>query len=395
VIRTGILDPSLEFVEHWNSNQKRRRFPTMKMYPVRTATLVFVLAILAGCGEKAAEPKFSPAFNEYRTIQFITSRAHSPNSVMYLDNNGDILLACREGATLEQLDQAGIPYTASQLKLLEVLGLLEQGDELRTTFPILDEAQTKELRQTMEQPARDLVETLGPAMSELLELVRTDYGKHNSSFSIAFSYVLDGAVWDVMEEEGFTASRQITEESPFWGGEVWSLYPPRDFSSGTNTFSERGVALVINWSRGIMPKLRQFWADRAMLQGLYDEYLTHGRVIDPAIFAYYEPFNIFDEGGYLTIPIIEEHAGNNLYDRCRAIAREVALKVPKILDLPGIMETYGFANLSQTTIIAYHELMWSITEQLEERGLMSLPVAFTDPENASMADLADLMLVLR
>ncbi|UCD37595.1 MAG: hypothetical protein JSW54_12325 [Fidelibacterota bacterium] len=365
----------------------------MKKNPVITIILVLSLALLAGCGDKETKPKFSPAFTEYRTIQFITSRGHSPKSVMYLDNNGDILLACRGGATLEQLQEAGIPYTTSQLKLLEVLGLLERKDGYRTKFPILDSVQTEALRRLMDKPARDLLASIGPAIGELIEQVRMEYDNHNSSFSIAFSYILDGVVWEIMAEEGLSAPPRITDVNPFWGGEVWSLYPPRTFSSGTNTFSDQGVVFAVNWTRGIMPKLRQFWADRTMLKGLMTDYRIHGRVVDQAVLEYYRPFNIFNEQGVFTIPIVEERAGNRLYDSCRAIARAIALEVPKVLDLPAIMEAYGFDNLSQTTIIAYHELMWSITEQLEAEGLMSRPLAFKDPEHAEMADLADLILI--
>ncbi|UCH10196.1 MAG: hypothetical protein JSU61_13520 [Fidelibacterota bacterium] len=367
----------------------------MKNHCVRTAILILISALVAGCGVKEAAPKFSPAFTEYRTIQFISSRGPDPKSAMYLDNNGDILLACREGATLEQLQAAGIPTTASQLRLLETMRLLERNDGYRTAFPILDGEQTATLRRMMDQPAKDMATSIRRAMGELLELIKARFGDHNSSFSIVFAYVLDGMVWEVLEEEGLTEPRRITEEEPFWGGEVWSLYPPREFSSGTNTFWDEGVVFAVNWSRGIMPKLRQFWADRTMLQDLFNDYHAHGQVVNPAVFEHFRPFDIIDEEGYFTIPVIEERKGNDLYDRCRAIAKEVALEVPEVLDLPGIMKTYGFDDLSQTTIIAYHELMWSITEQLEADGLVSRPVAFTDPENAGMTDLADLILILQ
>jgi hypothetical protein len=365
----------------------------MKKYPVPTVTIIAMTILLAGCGAKEAKPKFSPAFTEYRTIQFITYRGYTPKSVMYQDNNGDILLACRDGATSGQLQEAGIPHTTSQLMLLSILGLLEGRDEYRTTFPILDGDQTSALRGIMADPARELAAAISPEVEELLEVVQREYPDHNSSFSIVFSYILDGAVWRVLEEEGLTAAPEITDDQTFWGGEVWSLYPPRAFSSGTNTFSGEGMVFAVNWSRGIMPKLRPFWADRSMLDRLCREYRSQGRVADPEVYAAYRPYNVIDEEGAFTIPIIVEREGNDLYDRCRGIAKDVALAVPDVLDLPGIREDFGFNNLSQATIIAYHELMWDTMEQLQEAGLITLPIAFTDPEQAELSDLADLILI--
>jgi hypothetical protein len=365
----------------------------MKNHPVQTALLILISALLAGCGMKNTASRFSPAFTEYRTIQFITYRGYTPKSVMYQDNNGDILLASRDGVTAEQLLEAGIPHTTSQLMLLSVLGLLEGRNEYRTTFPILDVDQTAVLRGMMAEPARGLAAAIAPAVEELLAMVQREYPDHNSSFSIVFSYILDGAVWRVLEEEGLTAAPEITDDQPFWGGEVWSLYPPRAFSSGTNTFSGEGVVLAVNWSREIMPKLRTFWADRSMLDRLFREYRNRGRVADPEVYTAYRPYNIIDEEGTFTIPVIEEREGNDLYDRCRGIAKDVARAVPEVLDLPGIMEDFRFSNLSQATIIAYHELMWSTMEQLQGEGLITLPIAFTDPEQAELSDLADLILI--
>ena len=42
------------------------------------------------------EPK---TLNDYRVIQYISSSGYDPIKVMRLDNNGDLLLACKKGKT--------------------------------------------------------------------------------------------------------------------------------------------------------------------------------------------------------------------------------------------------------------------------------------------------------
>jgi hypothetical protein len=367
----------------------------MRKFIISCASTISFLVLNNGCGTDYVGTNFSPAFTEYSTIQFITSKGPDPSSAMRMDNNGDILLACREGATTEELEAAGIHVTSSQLRLLEILRLLDKGEEYRTAFPILDSVQTTELRGLMDGPARELATLIGPALNSLLKLIAVSYPESNSSFSIAFTYVLDGMVWEVMEAQGLTKPRKITIEEPLWGGEIWSIYPPRPFSSGTNSFWDEGVVFAVNWSRGIMPKLRKFWADRSMLDALFNEFHNHGSVVDSEVLEYYLPMGIIDEDGNFTIPIILEGEGNELYDRCMTISEQLVEAIPQMLDLRQIMEQFAFSNISQTTIISYHELMWSITEQLEADGLVSRPIAFTDPDNARMEDLADLILILK
>ena len=85
------------------------------------------------------EPK---TLNDYRVIQYISSSGYDPIKVMRLDNNGDLLFACKKGKTKEQLHEMDILVGNSQIRLLEVYDLLlVENDILKTAFPILDAEQ--------------------------------------------------------------------------------------------------------------------------------------------------------------------------------------------------------------------------------------------------------------
>ena len=86
-------------------------------------------------------------FGDFEIIQFATVASWSPESAMELDNNGELVLACRQGLTRDQLGERGIEFAESQIWLLTMLRVLDEEDgELRTAIPLLDPVDTAKLR---------------------------------------------------------------------------------------------------------------------------------------------------------------------------------------------------------------------------------------------------------
>jgi hypothetical protein len=89
-------------------------------------------------------------FNSYELSQFIVSAGQSPQQVTKLDNNGELLLACIEGKTRDQLRAAGARFAESQVELLKTWRLLEEQDSvLRTAFPILGDESPRVFRRPL------------------------------------------------------------------------------------------------------------------------------------------------------------------------------------------------------------------------------------------------------
>jgi hypothetical protein len=361
---------------------------------------VFLLTIIlfTACSQQAETEKqafYKPSIAEYRTIQYASVKGYGPKAVMHMDNNGDILLACRKGATRDDLDSIGIPWTYSQLALLESYRLLQRkGDLYTTTIPILDAEATRALRSEMLELAREITPVIQEETAELVHLL-SNLGHNRNAFSIVFAYLLDGKVCNFFGKHGLLPGVTIDKDHPIWAGEVWSVYPKRDFSCGTNSFRRGEMAFVVNWSAGIMPKLRPLWKNEEHLDLMMEQIRKSDQVTSEAVLETYAPYGIFDNLGQLTIPVIEENEENQIYHLSRRIAEILVEEILDRLDIDALQARYGFNTTEQTIIVSYHELMWDLTDALVDLGIIELPLAFTEPEVAIESDLTDLIYILR
>lgn len=337
----------------------------------------------------------APAFEDYDVIQYITSDGRGPENVLRLDDNGAIVLAAREGTTRAGLREAGVAFTESGLALLETFRLLEaEGDTLRTAFPILPPERTRALRERVRGVAPETAEGVAPEAERLVATLEAS-GRPANAYAVLFSHVVDGLVWDAWEERGVIPGREITAETPHWAGEVWALHPPRAFNAGTNTISQGGVALVVSWTEAAIPLMAPFVADFPTLARLFDDYRTVGWVEDARAREVFGPFDLFDEDGRLTVPVLVRGGDDPLSRSARTIADRLAREAPELLDLPALVSEFGFRDEAQALVVAYHELMWEVMDTLEARGIVERPRAFADPDSAGPADVAALVFVVR
>ena len=335
------------------------------------------------------------SLDKYDVIQYISTTGAAPENIINLDNNGDILLACISGKTIDQIKSMEIDFTASQIRLLKDWRLLKEENKiLKTTFPILNADKTKKLRNHPKKISSYLGENLQDDIIHLTKELKS-LQREKNIYSILFSYVIDGLVWDRFIEKEILKEREITVEEPFWSGVMWAVYPPRDFSCGTNSISDQGVSLNVNWSEKAIKKMIPFVADWKNLGKMLDDFLQKGKVEDENAKKVFSPFNLFNSSGQFTIPIIEEKKGNTLYEICFLISEKIAKEVPKLLNLSELKEAFDFRNEEQTLVIVYHELMWDLLDYFEEQNLIQKPIAFANPEKAESKDIADLVFFVK
>jgi len=288
-----------------------------------------------------------------------------------------------------------VPFKESQIALLKAFLLLkERDDTLKTTFPILDAEETRRLRQRVQDAAPFLAERLESDVRAFVQQLHA-IGREGNAYTILFSYVIDGLVWDEVEKRSLVNVREITLASPFWAGELWALYPPRAFAPGTNSISEEGVSLKVSWTEAAIPHMRPFVTDIPALIQMFDDYRMAGRVTHDRAKEVFGPFGLLDAEGRFTIPVIVEEDSNPLYQLANTMAGTVAGVAPERLPLKAIVEEFVFRDADQAFVVAYHELMWELMDRLEAGGLVRKPVAFAEPDRAQSTDIADLVFIVR
>ncbi len=365
----------------------------MRMHLRALVATALFLAITLGPSRVHAQVAGEGApFSAYHIIQYATMTQFAPEPLIRKDDNGELLLVLREGATREELAARGIEVSETTILALRMMRLIEEDDDvLRTVIPLLDPDATAELRATTGAIAPELAAATRAEVREILGQLDS-IGRQRNAYTLLFSYVVDGRVWDIFESRGQVAARSITAEKPFWSGEVWGVSPVREgFASGTNSVSDEGVALKVNWSDAAIPVMRGLMFDWDT-QGKILESLREGsRMAPPSAREKLVEYGMADEGGRLVIPVVIERPGDPFYDAMLRLATSIADTTFEMLDVDTLVTRFGFRDRSQALVVAYHELMWDLMTEWEREGLVTPPVLLVDPSSASHADMGDVV----
>ncbi|MDR2653619.1 MAG: hypothetical protein LBC68_15175 [Prevotellaceae bacterium] len=315
------------------------------------------------------------------------NNAFHPQTIVNADNNWQLLLAMKSGLTLKELDSLKIPYTRSQWLLLRSQRLIERNQDVyKTSIPILDKEQTVALRQQSHMAAKIVASEIEEECKELVAFLSKNNRSQNV-FSILFSYVIDGLIWDRFEKDG------IIKEQPsgdgIWSGNYWFLTPKRSFSCGTNSISNGDkYTFILNWSESEkltneIPELDDF-----LISLENEDKITDKKIIDE-----FSPFGFFDENSNLIIPVIDERENSDLCLISNKITDKLLAAFVKAVDIETVKTLYKFRDNSETVLIFYHEMMWDIIDLLLDKKIIQLPVVFQSPETAKMTDIADLCFI--
>jgi hypothetical protein len=272
--------------------------------------------------------------------------------------------------------------------------LKEEKSTLKTGFPILDAEMSRRLRDASHAVVYTLSRQIEPDVLRLVAVLDRN-GRKRNVYTILFSYVLDHTVWDEFNDRNLLKQRVVTAETPLWAGEVWAIYPPRSFAMGTNAVSDKGISLHVNWTERALPKMKPFVAELKTFIRMFEDYVERGRVEDAQARQVFAPFNLFDETGRFTVPIIRVDSRDPLHKLSVRLARQIAERVPTLLDLNSLSKQFGFRDNQQTLVIVYHEVMWDLMDQLERKGILEKPVAFVQPDTAKPSDIGDLVFIVR
>ena len=332
--------------------------------------------------------------SEYELLCYCEAPGPLPQNIVRMDNNGEILLACRAGETRGQLGRARIDHSESQIQLLKDWRLLqEDAGVLRTQVPVLPPPETLALRARMRKHAAVIASHIRGDLRALTAQLKA-VGRDRNTFAVLFSYVLDGLVWEQLNQRGLVKERKLSVEEPLWSGVFWASYPPRSFTCGTNSERRGNKELFISWSRSSRQLMKPFLADWRSVSRMFEQLSSGGRVTDTGLRRLFAPYELFDQQGRFTGPVLKEVSGDPLYERSLAIAARVAEDVERRIDPARVSSELGLGNEQAALVIAYHELMWELLDNLERAGALRRPAFFAAPERARPADFGDLILIV-
>lgn len=359
-----------------------RRMKRMKRMAASVLAMALLTSALSAAGTVAPAGEEPRSLDEFEILQYVAARKYPPSVSIALDNNGQILLACRQGRSVEELRESGLEFAESQIELLIAMKLMirDSRGDLYTAFPILDEAQMLELRGETFSLAEELTSVVGPdveALSRALEAA----GQGAYGYSVLFSYVLDGMVWGFFEEYRRVPMRALSVRRPFWSGEVWAVRPRREFRAGTQSIHQKGLKLKVNLSSGF-GEAGELFADPDTLRRGLAQFEAAGRLAEGRPRQLLTRFGLVDETGLWVIPVIDEIKKGPVFRAAEVLTSNLVDALLERIDLEGLQERYGFRSAQQALVVVYHELMVDLIERFERAGWVTKPEILSQPAKA-------------
>ncbi len=346
------------------------------------AALVLTAAWSPAPAAAAAAADGAGAWDAYRMVQYLSVGKRSPEGIAALDSNGEILLACRDGCSLEELRTSGLSVLDSQVELLRTLGMLQDDSSGRlvTGFPVLDAETTLELRRRIEELAGRTLLEVGDESRAFLEAVRAA-GHRGWAYSLVFSYVLDGMVWEFLDEYRMVPDRRRrSTRSPHWTGVYWVHRPPRPEAPRTLVLSGSPATLKMTVPGGAAsPDLGPWRAaatelSQALGAGTAGDADEAGAGAEDRPQGNLNSLGLMDPDGRWLVPVVDEAGGGPVF-RAAENLTEGLLEELQNLDVESWSEGFGLGDAGQTLVIVYHELMWELIDRLVTRESLTRPEA--------------------
>lgn len=326
---------------------------------------------------------------DYESSCYCSFSGTHPFQIIDEGNNWELLVALKEGKTIDELNKIGIKYTQKQIEVLQAMNLIENKDKkYKTLITILNAEETDEIRAETKEIAKKIVSIIQSDYTFFSKTLK-EQKFENSIYSVFFSYVLDNIVWRKFESNKVLPEIEISAEKPIWDGTIWFNYPKRIFECGTNSISYKNLTAATNWSDTSKLSYTEIVDYNTVLTDLdINSKITDSKVKDTLV-----KYGICDTNGKLKVPFIKKDTTNNFNICCNQIADKIFNYLDKNVDFSTIEKKYNIQSKGDAIIIIYHDIMWDILDLLEEIGQIKKPNAFSYPENSKPADLKDLFFI--
>lgn len=318
----------------------------------------------------------------------------TPHSIISYDNNLEILLSLKDSLSIQEIEKINIAYTKSQLKLLQLFNLIgKQDNRYYTKVNILDTIQTKNLRRDTKRIATLIYPYLEDEILGFVQYLNEKYSTRNE-FSILFSYILDGLIWDKFEEHGMINPNIDSDDILTWIGHFWMIPFPRDAKCGTNTISKKSTTIYITngvpW-RYLKPLYDNYELMDQMILNINDE----GKIIDTDVIKTFKIYDIIDTSGEVKVPIINAHKQDKIFKLSDSVAQKIFNQLIESVSFSVLADRYKLTDNETALIIFYHELMWDLMSIIEQEGIVKRPEILIDSDNSNFEEMVDLIFFVK
>ncbi len=360
-----------------------------RRFLILAVILLAVVPLRSGHGRLPQAQEAGPAtLDEYDFAargRMSPTRGTNPATIARLDNNGELLIACREPKTSDELKSEGIRFSQSQLEVLTDWDLLAYDRKTRTyktTVHVFGPRETLAIRGLVEQGLDELETSLGPDLAALDQYLG-DMGRPKSLFSALYAYILHGYMMDRLAEE-IMQKPQLSAEHPFWNGYSWAVYPVKKFNVGPLYLTAEGTRFYILGGEGVPgPGFREwlpFTKDVAIDR----------RIDDPELRKAFSAFGIADEEGKLTVPVFE----GGWFERLENMARNAYARTAEIAASEEMRKILAMSTQAQAEMFVHYEVRTAFLERLMKKGAVAAPLDFENPGKNNPSDAGHLLFLV-
>jgi hypothetical protein len=361
-----------------------------KIYATASMILLAAAIWLPSNGLEFQERRDNPSsINDYDLVargKFSQGRDSRPEQIARMDNNGEILFACLEAKTSDQLESSGIDFLQSQLELLVDWNLLEydrKNKTFKTTIHVYGIEKASDIRHKVNEAVNELADGLADDIESLKNHLQST-GREKSLFAIFYAYILHSYAMQQLGEEIYQTP-QLSENNPFWKGYAWAIYPKKKFDTGVISVPADGNQFYIVVSPSL-PKI-----DFSLIRAFIKDMATDFRVDDPELKKSFSAYDLLDDEGNLTILIIDEGWSEKL----RAMAKKVYARTIALADNEEMKDILGMETQAQAAMFLHYEIRFAFLQYVLEKGIVPAPLDFGSSAKNEASDFSNLVFLMR
>ena len=311
-------------------------------------------------------------------------RGIRPQQIAGLDNNGEILIACQEARSIQQLKASGIVFLRSQLELLadwDFLTYNSKDKTYKTTIHIYGVQKSTALRKLVSTS----VDRLRSKLSDELESLKNhlaSMGSEKSLFAVLYGYILHSYSMEQFGKELYQKSQlpaSLLERIQL------GCFPLRKFNTGVTSQPVEGAHYIFV-SAGTAPR-SDFQGNLAFAKN----HARDGKINDPALLSTFYAFDVVNDQGELTIPVFTDLWAAKLEN----MAKTVYAETEGLAEAAEIKNILGMATQARREMFLHYEIRYAFLDLLLQNKFMLSPVDFEDSQKNSAADVGNLIFLIK
>jgi hypothetical protein len=313
-------------------------------------------------------------------------RGIRPVQIARMDNNGEILLACLEAKTTDDLKSSGIEFNQSQLELLVDWDLLKydrKNKTYRTTIHVYGTEKAAAIRQYVSAGVKQLTTELDAELN-LLKSHLDSINRRKNMFAVLYAYILHSYSMQQFGKEIYQKP-QLSAKNPFWNGYAWAIYPKRKFNTSVTFMPANGNQFYVV-SVTTMPRL-----DFRQIVDFVKDVSTDHKVDDPELLKSLFSFSLCDDQGNLTLPVFDREWSVKLEN----MAKKVYDKTIELVDSQDLKDILGMETQAQAAMFLHYEIRYAVLDHLLKKGTIEAPLDFKNSDNNSPADVRNLLFLMK